>query len=140
MRRVVIDTNVFVSALLSRRGASFQLLSMLGGEYFQFCLSVPLVLEYEEVAKRILPQTNLSESNLGDILDYMCLIGDKRQIYYLWRPFLRDPHDDMVLELAVAAECDVIITFNSKDFAGIEIFGVRAITPTEFLHQLGETS
>jgi putative PIN family toxin of toxin-antitoxin system len=137
VRRVVIDTNVFVSALLSRRGASYGLLTFLDKGVFQFSLSVPLVVEYEDAAKRVLPQTILTEEDLDSILDYICQIGDKHQIYYLWRPFLRDPRDDMILELAVAAECDTIITFNIKDFAGVEAFGLEVLTPTNFLRQIG---
>ncbi len=58
----------------------------------------------------------------------------------MWRPYLRDLEDDFVLELAVAAECDYIITFNQRDFVGIENFGIRAITPKEFLSVIGELS
>lgn len=138
MQRVVVDTNVFVSALLSQRGASYRLLTLLDKQLFQFSLSVPLVVEYEDAAKRILPQTRLTEEDLDAILDYVCLMGDKHQIYYLWRPFLKDPHDDMVLELAVAAGCDAIVTFNMKDFAGVETFGLKILTPTDFLRRIGQ--
>lgn len=137
MRRLVIDTNVFVSALLSRRGASYRLLTLLDKGEFQFSLSVPLVVEYESVAKRVLPQTQLTDDDLNDILDYVCRVGDRQNIYYLWRPVLRDPRDDMVLELAVAAECDTIITFNTKDFMGAEAFGLEILNPAEFLEQIG---
>lgn len=137
MRRLVIDTNVFVSALLSRRGASYRLLTLLDKGVFQFSLSVPLVVECEGVAKRVLPQTQLTDDDLNDILDYVCRVGDRQNIYYLWRPVLRDPRDDMVLELAVAAECDTIITFNTKDFMGAEAFGLEILNPAEFLEQIG---
>jgi predicted nucleic acid-binding protein len=56
----------------------------------------------------------------------------------LWRPFSRDPKDDMVLELAVAARCEVIITFNKRDFHGAESFGIGVLTPGEFLRKIGE--
>jgi putative PIN family toxin of toxin-antitoxin system len=135
--RIVIDTNVFVSALLSQRGAAFRIMTRIDKGLFHFCLSVPLVLEYEDAAKRILDKTRLTEADLNDILDYVCKVGDRRMVYYLWRPFLRDPGDDMVLELAVAAECDFIITYNLKDFAGIEAFGVQALPPQEFLRRIG---
>jgi hypothetical protein len=68
-------------------------------------LSVPLVVEYEVVAKRMLDQTQLTEQDLEDILDYICAVANKRRIFFLWRPLLPDPGDDMVLELAVAAGC-----------------------------------
>ena len=57
---------------------------------------------------------------------------------YLWRPQLKDPSDDMVLELAVTANCKYIITYNLNDFKGIEKFGIQAITPKAFLEMVGE--
>ncbi|HKI21043.1 MAG TPA: PIN domain-containing protein, partial [Isosphaeraceae bacterium] len=60
------------------------------------------------------------------------------RIYYLWRPLLRDPKDDLVLELAVAANCEGIVTFNARDFAGVERFGLWVMTPSEFLVRMGE--
>ena len=59
-------------------------------------------------------------------------------MFYLWRPTLRDSNDDLVLELAVAADCDAIVTFNQRDFAGVEQFGLRVVTPGEFLKEIGE--
>ena len=60
------------------------------------------------------------------------------EIFFLWRPFLKDPKDDMVLELAVEAEVEYIVTHNLKDFNGVEHFGIKAITPKEFLQIIGE--
>ena len=70
-----------------------------------------------------------------DILDYLCAAGEKRQIFYLWRPLLKDSKDDMVLELAVESESNWIVTFNKRDFKGCETFGINLATPKEFLHQ-----
>jgi predicted nucleic acid-binding protein len=56
----------------------------------------------------------------------------------LWRPFLRDPEDDLALELAVAANCEGIVTFNATDFAGAERFGLSVMTPRQFLVRIGE--
>lgn len=105
---------------------------------FQMNLSVPLVLEYESVAKRFLGQTSLTTQNVDDIIDFLCQKGNQWKIYYLWRPFLKDPKDDMVLELAVTSESDFIITFNKKDFTGVEQFGISVMTPQEFLREIGE--
>ena len=140
VRQVVIDTNVFVSALRSRRGASHRLLLLLGGPDFQMNLSVPLVVEYEDVAKRMTQETGLSAADVDDIIDYLCSIARLREIHFLWRPVLRDSGDDHVLELAVEAECDVIITHNVRDFAGSERFGITAVTPGEFLRSIGGSS
>jgi putative PIN family toxin of toxin-antitoxin system len=135
--RIVIDTNVLVAALRSRRGAAFKLLSLVGRGDFDFALSVPLVLEYEAAAKRQARVTALSAGEIDDILDYLCIVGDRRSIFFLWRPFLKDPKDDMVLELAVEAECESIVTYNQRDFAGADRFGVRIVTPREFLQERG---
>ena len=135
--QIVVDTNIFVSALKNDTGASFYLLSLIGKKEFEINISVPLIMEYEAVGLRFLKQTNLNTSDLNDILDYICSISNKHKINYLWRPFLRDPKDDFILELAVKARCQYIITFNKKDFKNISKFGVTALTPWEFLKERG---
>lgn len=131
--QIVIDTNVFISALRSRRGASYKLFLLLDSPKFKVNISVPLILEYEAVAKRIIDQTALNQSDIDDIIDYICGIANHLKIFYLWRPFLKDANDDMVLELAVAANCDVIVTYNKDDFDGVEQFNVLLMTAKEFL-------
>lgn len=138
--RIVIDTSVFLSALRSRRGASFRLLSLVGRGSFEIHLSVPLVLEYESAAKRAARELGLTYEDIDDILDYICRVAGRHEIHFLWRPYLRDPDDDFVLELAVEAECDFLVTHNTRDFAGTERFGVRVITPKEYLQILGAIS
>ncbi len=141
MRRlqIVLDTNVLVAALRSNLGAAFLLLSLIGqSEKFDINLSVPLVMEYEDVTLRdgLLPK--MSRAAIVDVLDYLCIVGTQKDIFFLWRPFLKDPKDDMVLELAVEAQCDYIVTFNQKDFVGVEQFGIQALTPYQFLQKIGE--
>lgn len=137
-KQVVLDTNVFISALRSNQGASFLLLSLVGGNpAFEINLSVPLVLEYEDVAKRQARSLGLTHEDIDDVLDYLCAVANRREIYFLWRPVLRDPADDMVLELAVEAECEAILTYNQRDFVGAEQFGVRILTPKAFLQEIG---
>ena len=139
--QVVIDTNVFYAGLRSRLGASHRLLREVGrSPAFQIHLSVPLVLEYEEIAKRTARSIGLSYQDVDDVLDYLCSVAGLHDVFYLWRPFLPDADDDMLLELAVEACCNRIVTFNLKDFAGIERFGVRAVTPREFLQEIGAVS
>ncbi len=135
--QVVLDTNVLVSALRSRQGASYKLLMLVGQADFEINLSVPLALEYEDAAKRLLGQILLTESDIDNILDYLCQTTNRREVFYLWRPFLKDPKDDMVLELAVSSGCEFIITSNRRDFVGIEQFGVAVMTPAEFLGRIG---
>lgn len=137
----VIDTNVLIAALISRRGQAFTLLSLVGNSLFEICLSPAVVLEYEDVIKRLLGQKiQLTEQDIDDVLDYLCASGRHQAIYYLWRPFLSDPKDDMMLELAVSGSCQFIVTYNIKDIKGIDQFGIQAITPADFLKRIGEGS
>lgn len=135
---VVLDTNVLIAALRSRRGASFRLLSLVGTGRFDIALSVPLVLEYEGVASRLLAELDTRAEDVDNILDYLCSVAILRPVFFLWRPTLADPKDDMVLELAVDANAPVIVTFNRRDFAGAERFGVRILTPREYLQEIGD--
>jgi len=137
-RQIVVDTNVFVTALRSQYGASYKLLSLIDQDVYQLNLSVPLALEYEAVAKRMIGEIALTEKEIDDLLDFIIGASNRWQIYYLWRPQLQDPSDDMVLELAVTANCDYIVTYNVNDFKGIEEFGIKAVTPKEFLQMAGE--
>ena len=138
--RVVLDTNVLVSALRSRKGASSKVVNLIGKKLLQLSVSVPLVLEYESTAKRIGKLVGLRYSDIDDILDYICKVAEHRDIYYLWRPLLKDPKDDMVLEVAVESESDFIVTHKIRDFAQIEQFGLEAITPRQLLEKIGELS
>jgi predicted nucleic acid-binding protein len=72
-----------------------------------------------------------------DILDYFCSVGNLQKIFYLWRPLLPDPKDDLLLEVAVAGNCEAIITYNRKDFRGAEQFGIKILAPLEFLETIG---
>jgi len=138
LNKVVIDTNVILSALLSKKGASYKLLMLTGSDKFQIVLSVPLVLEYEEVVVRNVEKTELSIDEIGDIIDYLCSISEHKEIYYLWRPFLKDPDDDMLLELAVSAGCNIIVTYNKNDFKGVDKFGIQVMTAKEFIEEIGD--
>jgi putative PIN family toxin of toxin-antitoxin system len=135
--QIVIDTNVIISALRSSQGEAYQLVNQIDMGLFEINLSVPLLLEYEDVTKRLLDDLSLSNQEIDDILDYLCAIAHHHQVYYLWRPFLSDPQDDMVLELAVKARCEFIVTYNQKDFKGVEQFGIQVVTPFEFRQKLG---
>jgi putative PIN family toxin of toxin-antitoxin system len=136
--RIVIDTNVLVAALISRRGKAFILLTMIDKGVFDVFLSPALVFEYEDVLKRLLgSKINLTEEAVDAILDYLCANANHQKIYYLWRPYLSDPKDDMVLEIAVSGQCQFIVTYNINDFKGIQQFNLEAITPADFLTSIG---
>ncbi len=129
---IVVDTDVLVSALRSRNGASFQVIEALPLNTFEIAVSVPLVMEYESVLLRA-GMVPISSAQVGDFLDYVCMIARHQRIHFLWRPTLPDPKDDMVLELAVNAEVSAIVTHNVSDFREAARFGIRVETPREFL-------
>lgn len=135
--RIVIDTNVLVAALRSRRGWSFSLLSSIGTGLFDHVVAVPLVMEYEAVLLRngMVP---LQPEAVREVIDYLCATGIRQDIHFLWRPKLPDVQDDMVLETAVNGSCSVIVTHNVRDFAPAVSLGIKARTPSEFLQPFKE--
>lgn len=133
--RVVLDTSVLVAAARSRQGASFMLINSVPSSEFQLCLSVGLYIEWQAVMTREenLPSGTTESDALG-FLRYLASQAHLQEIHFLWRPFLTDADDDMLLELAFAAGCRYIVTHNVKDFHGSEELGISAITPRDFLN------
>ena len=111
---------------------------MAGEGHFEVCLSVALMLEYEDALLRQVDGTGLSRVEVDDVLDYLATAGRPCAVFFRWRPYLPDPKDDMVLELAVTAGCPWIVTFNQKHFREIRHFAVKAITPAAFLQEIGD--
>lgn len=136
--QIVLDTNVVYAALRSKRGASYRLLSLLESDKFEINLSVPLVIEYEDVLKRKQDTLTFSVVRIGQFLDYLCIVGNWHEVFFLWRPILNDPEDDMILELAVRADCQYIVTYNKQDFQGVDKFGIQLATAKEFLQIIKE--
>lgn len=137
--RVVIDANVLVAALRSRRGASFRLVQKLGSATFQPIISPPLCLEYEDVFRRPALLPDYTAEDIDDFLDYFLSQCVECRIHFLWRPHLPDPKDDLVLELALAGNAFYIITHNTRDFEGVKTLGIQAVTPDDFLSILSTT-
>jgi len=133
--RIVLDTNVVFSALYSDMGASHQLVMMLGTGKFQPCVSVPIVLEYEATLLGHLDDLPQTRTEIEDVVDYVCAASAHVEVFYLWRPHLRDPDDDMFLEAAVAGDATAIVTHNKRDFGGVDQFGIEALSPGEFLRR-----
>ena len=127
---IVLDTNVLVSALKSSLGTSFRLLSMVEHGSFTVHVSTTLVTEYEAVLKR--GNILLADEEIDDIVDFICSRAVLNKIFYLWRPVLKDPGDDFILELAVKANA-IIVTWNEADFKNAAKFGVTVMTPRKFL-------
>jgi predicted nucleic acid-binding protein len=70
---------------------------------------------------------------IHSVFDYFLSKASIRKVFYLWRPFLKDPKDDLVLEVAVESQARYIITFNKRDFKGVDQFGIEVVTPRDFL-------
>ena len=140
---IVIDTNVILSALYSNKGASNLLMKWLFQNTRKInIISIPLVAEFEDVLTR---ETNmamyphLSREDINRFIDDICLISKHQEIYFLWRPFLSDPKDDMVLETAFNGNAHYIVTHNLKDFKNVnDMFAIQPLTPKAFLQIIGE--
>ncbi|EGW19801.1 putative toxin-antitoxin system toxin component, PIN family [Methylobacter tundripaludum] len=136
MSEIIMDTNILCSGLYSASGASFKILEHLAAGRIRLALSTPLLFEYEDVLKRNQTKLNLLDEDIDVVLDNLCAFSRFQKVYFLWRPYLPDAKDDLVLELAVAAKVKTVVTHNLKDFVGIDKFGVEAIVPKTLLERL----
>lgn len=134
--RIVLDTNVLYAGLYSANGKSHQLLRAIAEKRVRIALSTPLLFEYEDVLKRDQAVLGLGDAAVDLVLDNLSALADFQAIYFLWRPCLPDAKDDMVLELAVAAQVERIVSFNAKDFRPASRFGIEVVTPGVFLESL----
>ena len=136
--KIILDTNILFTALRSDIGASFKLISLIPSDLFNLSVSVPLVVEYEDVLKRPNQLKHISNKDVDDFIDFIVSVAERKTIHYLWRPFLKGPCDDMLVELAVASNADVIVTYNKKDFKNVEeSFGIKIIDAKELLQLIG---
>lgn len=137
--RIVIDTNVLVAGLLSSTGASYQILKAIPENKVDYLVSVALFLEYEAVLKRksLLTEAGMTVADIDHVLNMLANHAIATKVYYLWRPQLRDPNDDMLLELAVSGNAKAIVTFNQKDFSAAKpLFGnIQILTPAQYYQQ-----
>jgi len=131
--RIILDTNVLYAGLYSSEGASFRVLRAIEEGRVKIVLSTTLLFEYEEILKMNQATLELSDRQIESILDYLCMQSEHQKIYFLWRPRLPDPKDDHLLELAVASGAKYVVTHNTKDFKGMEKFGVKSLTPKDLL-------
>jgi putative PIN family toxin of toxin-antitoxin system len=136
MNEIILDTNVLFAGLYSASGVSFKILELVAAGKLQTVISTPLLFEYEDVLKRNQIMLQLHDDEIEVILDNVCSFSRHQKVYFLWRPFLPDPKDDLVLELAVAAGVPTIVTHNLKDFTRVGQFGIEAITPKTLLERL----
>jgi putative PIN family toxin of toxin-antitoxin system len=121
--RIVIDTNVFVSALLNPNGAPRGVLRLALRREVQPVFSAALFAEYEDVLSRqsVFARGRLNASEREALFDALLSVSDWVRIYYLWRPNLSDEADNHVIELAVASGSSAIITANLADFQRAEL-------------------
>lgn len=137
--RLVVDTDVMVAAIRSNAGASRRLLVAGLLRRCILLVSVPLVIEYEAVMTRPehLIAARLTEEDVGALLDAVVFVAEPVRLAFLWRPTLKDPSDDMVLETAVNGHADRLVTFNLRDFqAGATRLGVVISSPVEAVQAL----
>jgi putative PIN family toxin of toxin-antitoxin system len=137
--KLVLDTDAMVAAIRSDIGASRILLVAALEKRFEMLVSTSLLIEYEAVMTRAkhLAVSSLTAADVGDLLDSVAGIAKQVRLAFHWRPMLRDPDDDMVLETAVNGGADAIVTFNVKDF-GDEAgrFGIEIWKPGEAIKKL----
>ena len=135
--QAVVDTNVILSALRSKKGASYRLMSLVGDMRWHMHVSVALLLQYEAVARREAVPLHATPEEVDKFIDFLCTASEHQAIYFAWRPQLADPNDEFILELAVAAGASHIVTFNLSDFRGAERFGINVVEPRDFLRIIG---
>lgn len=128
---VVLDTDVLVAAVRSRLGASRAWIRAILTREATLLLSVPLALQYEAVLTRSehLAASGASITQISALLDVLFSLCRPVAISVLWRPMLRDPDDEMVLETAANGQADRLLTFNERHFAGADRLGVIVERP-----------
>lgn len=137
--RFVVDTDVVVAALRSPTGASAAILLAAADGRVTLLMSVPLAVEYEATCRLAEHRlaAGLTEREIGVFLDGLIALAEPVESYFLWRPQLRDPGDEMVLEAAVNGRAEAIVTFNTRDYGAAPVkFGVSVLKPSEALRRI----
>jgi putative PIN family toxin of toxin-antitoxin system len=137
--RAVIDTSVVVAALRSRQGASNALLRFVARRRLAALATPALFLEYEEVLKRSEHHAvhGLDHEEIDRFLAAFASAIEPVTIHIGWRPQLRDPSDEMVLEAAINGHAHAIVTFNTRDFApAAQQFGISVLIPANALKEI----
>ncbi len=135
----MIDTDVMIAALGSPSGASAALLMAVRRAEMRMLANVGLALEYEATCRRVEHgvAAGLSPAQVGIFIDAVIALADPVETHFLWRPQLRDPGDELVLEAAVNGRADAIVTFNRKDYGDIPVkCGVEVIAPVDALRRI----
>lgn len=134
----MLDTDVAVAAMRSPSGASAELLRRIDAGAAVMLLTVALALEYEAIctlAEHRLA-SGLSAAETEIYVDGLIGMAEPVKAFFRWRPQLRDPGDEMVLEAAVNGQADAIVTFNESHLREARRFGVEVIRPAEALRRI----
>ena len=137
--RVVLDTDVLVAAMRSPSGASAEILRLTRQGRVTLLVSVPLAVEYEAVCSEAEHRlaAGLSPREVDIFLDAVLAMTEPVETHFLWRPQLRDPGDEMVLEAAVNGRADLLVTFNVRHFGSIPLqFGIKTMVPRDALERI----
>jgi putative PIN family toxin of toxin-antitoxin system len=137
--RLVLDTNVLVTAFRSRTGAAAEVVRLIRRRELTMVATVALFLEYEAVLTRPehLARAGITAAEAESALDVLAAVAEPVEPHFLWRPRLRDADDDMVLEAAVNGRVDAIATFNARDFVGVvDEFAIELLTPAAILSRM----
>jgi predicted nucleic acid-binding protein len=135
--RLVFDTDVVIAAMRSPAGASAALLLAARRGDVTMLANVALALEYEACRRAEHGvAAGLSQVQVGIFIDAVIALAEPVETHFLWRPQLRDPGDELVLEAAVNGRADAIVTFNQKDFGKVPMrFGVEVLVPVSALQR-----
>ena len=136
--RLVLDTNVIITAMRSPSGASAALLVAARQRRVTLLANVALAVEYEATCLRTehVMASGLSSQDVGVFLDAVIAMVEPVETHFLWRPQLRDPADEIVLEAAANGRANAIVTFNQRDFgAAPSRFGIEVLLPAVALQR-----
>ena len=139
MKRIVLDTSVVVAGLRTRLGASNAVLRLVANRHLTALATPPLFLEYEEVLKRAEQRLahGLTPEEVDEFLGEFAALIEPVELHFRWRPQVPDPGDEMVLEAAINGGADVLVTYNTTDFAAAgERFGIAVLRPGEVLRRV----
>ncbi|HEX3721092.1 MAG TPA: PIN domain-containing protein [Verrucomicrobiae bacterium] len=135
--RVILDTNVVLAAMRSQTGASHRLLLTIGHARWQSVITLALMYEYEDVARRPGNAPGLSPQDITNILNLIYQQSHRQLVWFSWRPLSPDPGDDAILEAAIAGGCDFVVSFNERHLRAAREFGIEVLKPADLLKLIG---